>query len=562
MLPVLALVGRPNVGKSTLFNRIAGKRLSIVDDTPGVTRDRHYVEVEHEGRLFRICDTGGFTPNSTELLVAAVREQALVAIAEAAVIILVMDARAGLTAADSEVLQLLRRGGKPVFIAANKMDSWQREQEADLAELYATGMDVFPISAEHNRGVGELLDAVLPHLKDAGFAEEKVQGRKARREEEAAWREAASARALALAGETAGSGEAGEAGEAGEVDAAGAASFAEAGEVKDAAALEGADEAGDDERDEDEDESDADSGGPSEGPGDEAPGELEGPADDTVRLAVLGRPNVGKSTLLNKLLGAERFVASALPGTTRDAVDEELTYEGRTFVLTDTAGLRKKRQVIDKVEVFSAQRALKAVEAADVVVVLTDASELGVEQDARIAAQAEERGRAVILVVNKWDLVKVKDAEAERLREEAKRHLQFVGYAPLLFVSALEGTRVQKILEVAAQLHDEASTRLPTPALNAWVQEMQDSHPAPLWQGFPVRFSYAWQVARQPITIAIQCSRPHAVDESYRRFLLGRLRERFNLRVPVRLVFKKKSRSQPRGVGGPRGIGARGGGRA
>ena len=147
MLPVLALVGRPNVGKSTLFNRIAGKRLSIVDDTPGVTRDRHYVEVEHEGRLFRICDTGGFTPNSTELLVAAVREQALVAIAEAAVIILVMDARAGLTAADSEVLQLLRRGGKPVFIAANKMDSWQREQEADLAELYATGMDVFPISA-------------------------------------------------------------------------------------------------------------------------------------------------------------------------------------------------------------------------------------------------------------------------------------------------------------------------------------------------------------------------------------------------------------------------------
>jgi GTP-binding protein len=553
MLPVLALVGRPNVGKSTLFNRIAGKRLSIVDDTPGVTRDRHYAEVEHEGRLFRICDTGGFTPNSTELLVAAVREQALVAIAEAAVIILVMDARAGLTAADSEVLQLLRRGGKPVFIAANKMDSWQREQEADLAELYATGMDVFPISAEHNRGVGEMLDAVLTHLKDAGFAEEKIQGRKARREEEAAQREAASARALALAGKTAGD----------EADPEGSASFAEAAEVKDAAALEGGLS--------EEDALDTETGEPSEeesggepGVGDviDEPTELEGPADDTVRLAVLGRPNVGKSTLLNKLLGEERFVASALPGTTRDAVDEELTYAGRTFVLTDTAGLRKKRQVIDKVEVFSAQRALKAVEAADVVVVLTDASELGVEQDARIAAQAEERGRAVILVVNKWDMVKDKEAEAERLREEAKRHLQFVGYAPLLFVSALEGTRVQKILEVAAELHDEASTRLPTPALNAWVQEMQDSHPAPLWNGFPVRFSYAWQVARQPITIAIQCSRPHAVDESYRRFLLGRLRERFNLRVPVRLVFKKKSRSQPRGVGGPRGINARGGGRA
>jgi GTP-binding protein len=546
MLPVLALVGRPNVGKSTLFNRIAGKRLSIVDDTPGVTRDRHYAEVEHEGRVFRICDTGGFTPNSTELLVAAVRSQALVAIAEATCIVLVMDARAGLTAADTEVLQLLRRGGKPVLIAANKMDSWQREQEADLAELYATGNDVFPISAEHNRGVGDLLDCALSHMQEAPAAIEKVQGRKARREEEAALREKASARALALAGKKAA---ADELAEAGEVDAEGEGSFADPDEVAEAAALDGTDEADDLTDDVSEVDAAADDAPPEEAT------ELEGPADTTVRLAVLGRPNVGKSTLLNKLLGEERFVASALPGTTRDAVDEELTHNGRTFVLTDTAGLRKKRQVIDKVEVFSAQRALKAVEAADVVVVLTDASELGVEQDARIAAQAEERGRAVILVVNKWDLVKDKEVEAERLREEAKRHLQFVSYAPLLFVSALEGTRVQKILDVAAELHDEASTRLPTPALNAWVQEMQDSHPAPLWNGFPVRFSYAWQVARQPITIAIQCSRPHAVDDSYRRFLLGRLRERFNLRVPVRLVFKKKSRSQPRGVGGPRGGG-------
>src|SRR2546423_9832807 len=188
-----------------------------------------------------------------------------------------------------------------------------------------------------------------------------------------------------------------------------------------------------------------------------------------VRLAVVGRPNVGKSTLLNRLLGEERFVASALPGTTRDAVEESTQYKGRTFVLVDTAGLRKKRQVTNKVEVFSAQRALRAVERADVVVVLTDATELGVEQDARIAAQAEERGRAVILCVNKWDLVRDQAAESKRLREVAARHLQHVRYAPLLFVSALTGTRVQRILDLAAELHDQAATRIKTPDLNDWV---------------------------------------------------------------------------------------------
>jgi GTPase len=182
--------------------------------------------------------------------------------------------------------------------------------------------------------------------------------------------------------------------------------------------------------------------------------------------------------------------------------------------------------------------------------VLTDASELGVEQDARIAAQAEERGRAVILAVNKWDLVEDKEGEARRLREEAARHLQHVGYAPLLFISAKEGTRVQRILDLAAELHDQAATRLKTPELNDWVQQMQEEHPAPLWHGYPVRFSYAYQIGVQPVTIAIQCNRPQAVDESYRRFLLNRLRARFVLQVPVRLVFRTKSRRTPRGARG------------
>jgi len=447
VLPLVALVGRPNVGKSMLFNRMVGKRLAIVEDVPGVTRDRQYAEAQQGAKRFRVVDTGGFTMKTDEQLVRAVREQAEAAMREADAIVLVVDAVEGLSGADRELAQLLRRGGKPVLLAANKVDSNRREEALDLGELHRTGFDVFPVSAEHGRGVDELMDAVAEKLP-------------------------------------------------------------------------------------------------------ETPGAEPGLDDRTIRLAVLGRPNVGKSTLLNRLLGEERFVASAMPGTTRDAVDEELYWKARRFVLTDTAGLRKKRQVVDKVEVFSAQRALRAVERADVVVVLTDATQLGVEQDARIAAQAEERGRAVILAVNKWDLVQDKEGEAKRLRDEAKRHLQHVDFAPLVFVSALEGTRVHKLLELAAELHDEAATRIPTPQLNEWVQQMQDEHPAPLFHGFPVRFSYAYQVATQPVTIAIQCNRPQAVDDAYRRFLVHRLRERFQLRVPVRLVFRQKSRSTPRGSRG------------
>jgi GTPase len=453
MLPLVALVGRPNVGKSTLFNRIVGRRLAIVEDTPGVTRDRQYAEADHDGRRFRVVDTGGFMPRAEEQLVRAVREQADAAIREADVLVLVVDAEQGLAGADRELAALLRKGGKPVLLAANKVDSTRRADALDLGELHSLGFDVFPVSGEHGRGVSELLDAAVERLPAGGDGGEPPLA-----EEEA-------------------------------------------------------------------------------GPG--------GP----VRLAVVGRPNVGKSTLLNKLLGEERFVASALPGTTRDAVEEATRHKGRTFVLVDTAGLRKKRQVVDKVEVFSAQRALRAVERADVVVVLTDATELGVEQDARIAAQAEERGRAVILAVNKWDLVRDKEGEAKRLREEAARHLQHVGYAPLVFLSALEGTRVERLLDLAAQLHDQAATRIKTPELNDWVQRTQEEHPAPLWRGYPVRFSYAVQVGVRPITIAIQVNRPQAVDEAYRRFLLNRLRERFHLEVPVRLVLRAKSRATPRGRG-------------
>jgi len=441
------------VGKSTLFNRVIGRRLAIVEDVPGVTRDRQYADADHDGHRFRAVDTGGFIPDSEAQLVRAIREQAEQAVREANVIVLVVDAEEGLSSADRDLARILRKGGKPVLLAANKVDSSKRESGLDLGELHSLGFDVFPVSAEHGRGVSDLLDAAVAKLPEAPE----------------------------------GSGSAEEEGERG-----------------------------------------------------------------PIRLAVVGRPNVGKSTLLNRLIGEERFVASAMPGTTRDAVDEAIERSGRTFVLTDTAGLRKKRQVVDKVEVFSAQRALRAIERADVVVVLTDATDLGVEQDARIAAQAEERGRAVILCVNKWDLVRDKEGEAARLRDEAARHLQHVAYAPLLFVSAKEGTRVQRILDLAAELHDQASTRLKTPELNDWVQQMQDEHPAPLWRGYPVRFSYAHQIGQQPITISIQCNRPEAVDAAYRRYLTSRLRERFRLQVPIRLVFRQKTRRTPRGAKGQR----------
>ena len=452
MLPLLAFVGRPNVGKSTLFNRVVGRRLAIVEDVPGVTRDRQYAEADHDGRRFRVVDTGGFTPDSEVQLVRAVREQAEAAIREADAIVLVVDAEEGLSSSDRDLARILRKGGKPVLLAANKVDSDRREKGLDLGELHSLGFDVFPVSAEHGRGVSELLDAAVTHLPGTPQA---------------------------------------------------------------------------------------------------ASGEEEGPRGP-IRLAVVGRPNVGKSTLLNRLIGEERFVSSAMPGTTRDAVDEQIERRGRTYLLTDTAGLRKKRQVVDKVEIFSAQRALRAIERADVVVVLTDATDLGVEQDARIAAQAEERGRAVILCVNKWDLVQDKEGDAARLRKEAARHLQHIGYAPLLFVSAKEGTRVQRILDLAADLHDQASTRLKTPELNEWVQRMQDEHPAPLSRGYPVRFSYAYQVGTQPVTVAIQCNRPEAVDAAYRRYLTSGVRERFRLQVPVRLVFRQKTRRTPRGTKGQR----------
>jgi len=472
MRPLIAIVGRPNVGKSTLFNKLVEGTRALVEDTPGVTRDRHYGEGDWDNHLLAYVDTGGFVPEGAagaiepgrqgdarkvagggvggglpsimddKALLASMRAQAQLAVDEARVILFVCDATEGLTPSDIEVGGLLRRSGKPVLVLANKVDSDKRQAELPIAEFYELGFDqVFSMSAEHSRGLGDVMDAIVALLPDA----------------------------------------------------------------------------------------------PRLG-AEEAP-----PEDGKIRLAVVGRPNVGKSTLLNALLGEERFIASPVAGTTHDAVDEEFDYRGRTMVLTDTAGIRRRKSISARVENFSVVRALKAMEQADIAAVLVDPAELGVDQDARIVGLAEEKGRAIVLVVNKWDLVEGDAAAEEKARNEIKDRIGFVPWAPIVFTSALHSTRTNKVLDLAIRLYDQATTRIPTPQLNAWLQDVQDSQPAPLWRGFPVKFYYAVQVGTRPLTIAIQTNRPQAINDAYRRFMMNKLRETFELEVPVRFTFKQKS---------------------
>jgi GTP-binding protein len=448
----VALVGRPNVGKSTLFNRLAGRRQAIVEDVPGVTRDRNYADVDWDGRALSVVDTGGFEPDSPDRLVAQVQGQAQLAVDEAAAVVLVVDGREGLTAVDRAVADLLRRSGKPLFVAVNKIDSARTEETAPLAEFHALGFgEVHPVSAEHGRGVGELADAVVARL--------------------------------------------------GLPPAAPAPGEAEEAEVS----------------------------------------EADRPRGD-VRLAIVGRPNVGKSTLVNALLGEERLVVSEVPGTTRDAIDAVVEHGGRRFVVTDTAGIRRKRSIAQKVEAYSVMRAMRAIDGAEVVACLLDAGEAGVEQDARLLGLVVEKGKALLVVVNKWDLAERAGATHAWYREELHRRLPFAAFAPMLFVSARERRGVRRVLERAGRLVDQYRARFPTPALNELLESIQVEHPAPLARGHPVKLYYVAQVAYAPPTFVVQCNRPEAIGPPYRRFVENRFREAFGLEVPMRLVFRERRR--------------------
>jgi GTP-binding protein len=451
--PLIALVGRPNVGKSTLFNRMAGRRAAIAHDMPGVTRDRNYADFSWDGRALSVVDTGGFEPESRDRLIAQVRQQAQLATEEAAAVVLVVDGREGLSNVDRAVADMLRRTKKPLFVAVNKADTSKTEEEMPLADFYELGFgEVFAVSAEHGRGTSDLLEAIVTALQ--------VE--------------------------------------------------------------------------------------PEPPPPEEQDEPVEVSEDDRptgdIRVAIVGRPNVGKSTMVNALLGQERFVVSDIPGTTRDSIDSLVVHRGQRFVVTDTAGIRRKSTISAQVEAYSVVRAMKAMDDAEVVAVVLDATEAGVDQDAKLLAMVVEKSKALVVVVNKWDIAEKEGATQDWYRKELDQRLPFVAFAPMIFVSAKEGRGVVRVLEKAARLVEQFRARFPTPQLNELLENIQESHPAPLARGLPVKLFYVAQVAYAPPTFVINCGRPEAIPDHYRRFVENRFREAFGLEVPMRLVFKERKR--------------------
>ncbi len=461
--PLIALVGRPNVGKSTLFNRIAGRRAAIVEDVPGVTRDRNYVDVEWDGRALSFVDTGGFEPKSRDAVMQVVRRQAQLAVDEASAVMLVVDGREGLTSMDQAIADLLRSSGKPLFVVVNKVDTAGVEDAAPMAEFHRLGFsEVHAVSAEHSRGIAGLLDALVVELG-------VEPGATATPEDDL--------------------------------------EMGDAPELSDASR--------------------------------EAP-----PAE--IRIAIVGRPNVGKSTFVNALLGEERLVVSETPGTTRDSIDSVLSYKGRQFVVTDTAGIRRKRSIAQRVEAYSVVRAMRSMEDAEVVACLLDAAEAGVEQDARLLSMVAEKGRALVVLVNKWDLGEREGATQAWYRSELAKRLPFVSWAPMIFTSGKTGKGVAKLLDTSARLIEQYRARFPTHALNQLLEDVQLSHPAPLARGRSVKLYYMAQVGSAPPTFAVQCSRPEAITDAYKRFVENRFREAFRLEVPIRFIYReRKRRSRP-----------------
>jgi GTP-binding protein len=443
-LPVLAIVGRPNVGKSTLFNKLLGERKAIVDDSPGVTRDRNYGELEWGATRFQLIDTGGFDADAEGNLHESVQKQSRLALAEADVILFLLDGKGGLNPLDREVVDLLRRQEKPVFFAVNKIDSRQRSD--NLYDFYALGIDpLFSISAEHGLGIPDLMDEIVRQFPPA--------------------------------------------------------------------------EAGDGESEE------------------EAP----------LRIAVVGRPNVGKSTLINRLLGFERSVVDAAPGTTRDALDTPFELEGEPCLLVDTAGIRRKAKINDPVERFSVTHSLRSVDRGDLVIHVMDGVEGVTDQDAQILSYACQRGKALVLAVNKWDAVSKGGADVESYREEVYHQLSFLDFVPVTFISAATGYGVRKMMGMAAHVLRAYAKKTTTSAMNQALQQIVKAHAAPLAQGKPVKFYYGTQTGTRPPTFTLFVNTPKAVPESYQRYLIHQLRERLTLEyTPIR-IFLRPRREERKG---------------
>jgi len=438
--PIVAIVGRPNVGKSTLFNQIGKKRVSIVDDMPGVTRDRIYLDAEWLNHEFTMIDTGGIELDESNHILKSMREQAQIAMEEADVILFLVDGRAGMTTADEEVAHLLRSTKKPVILAVNKIDSPQRE--ADCYEFYSLGLgDPIPISASNAMNLGDLLDAIVKTFPEKEATEEDP---------------------------------------------------------------------------------------------------------DEIHIAVIGRPNVGKSSIVNKILGEDRVIVSDIPGTTRDAIDTHFTKDDIRYTLIDTAGMRRRGKIDEPVERYSVMRTLRAVDRADVVLMMINAAEGITEQDKKIAGYAHESGKGIVIVVNKWDIFPEKDDKSTlRFTDDLRDELGFLQYAPVLYTSALTGQRVNRVTELVRYVAEQQALRIKTSILNELIRDAVAVNPPPMHRGRQLKILFMTQVDIKPPKFIIFVNDPDLMHFSYLRFIENRLREQFGFEgTPIRLIVRKRKEEE------------------
>ena len=435
MKQTVAIVGRPNVGKSTLFNKLVGDRLSIVKDEPGVTRDRLYREMEWLGNKFLLVDTGGLEPRTQDFMMSKIKKQAQVAIDEADVIIFLVDGKAGITGLDEDVATILRKQDKKVIVAVNKIDNYMKEQE-NIFEFYGLGFEeVIGISGEHKTNLGDLLDAVVEKFDNKSTKE----------------------------------------------------------------------------------------------------------ISEGLSIAILGRPNAGKSSLLNKLLNKERSIVSDIAGTTRDTIDSALKYDGEMYTLIDTAGIRRKSKVEDDIEYYSVLRAMKAIKRADVCVLMLDATELLTDQDKRIAGMIYDERKPIIIAINKWDLIEKNDKSVKEFKELVKADLSFLDYAPIVTISALTGKRTLNILEQAKFINEEYHKKVTTGILNQILAEIVAQNPVPTRKGRAVKLNYGTQISQAPPKFVFFANNPELIHFSYKRYIENKLREYFGFEgCPIDIVFNKK----------------------
>ena len=435
--PIVAVVGRPNVGKSTLFNALAGQRISIVKDTPGITRDRIYADVSWLDKQFTLIDTGGIEPDSKDVILSQMREQAQIAIDTADVILFMVDVKQGLVDADSRVAEMLRRSAKPVLLVVNKVDNLEKYM-ADVYEFYNLGIgDPHPISAANQMGIGDLLDEVIGYFGDFDGMDEE---------------------------------------------------------------------------------------------------------DERIRVAIVGKPNVGKSSLINKLIGENRLIVSDIAGTTRDAVDTPVMHHGKEYIFIDTAGLRRKNKIKEELEHYMIVRTVSAVERADIVVLLIDAKEGVTEQDAKIAGIAHDRGKAVIIAVNKWDAIEKNDKTVNEYTAKIRNVLSYMPYAEILFISAQTGQRLPKLFEMIETVSENHSLRIATGVLNEIMSEAVAMQQPPPDKGKRLRLYYITQVGVKPPTFVIFVNDKELMHFSYTRYIENQIREAFGFRgTPLRFIIRERN---------------------